>query len=145
MPAQDVQMQRQPPPSAIIPMETKMDRGGTETDRGGPLLLSAYLVSCPRQNFQPLATERLSGTCLTPPPTTPGKLSLLLSLQRDKMVTCAQHSGLFSSLASGTNDPKSDVSSRTQSKVLKPLEMGVSEAGLGPQYGLADTGIGCRA
>lgn len=63
----------------------EMDQGETETDWGGPLLLSAYLVSCPRQNFQPLATERLSGTCLTPPPTTLGKLSLLLSLQRDKV------------------------------------------------------------
>lgn len=120
-----------------------MDQGETETDWGGPLLLSAYLVSCPRQNFQPLATERLSGTCLTPPPTTLGKLPLLLSLQRDKMVTCTQHSGLFSSLASGTSDPKSGVSSRTQSKVLKPLEMRISEAGLSQQDGSADTGIGC--
>lgn len=63
------------------------------------------------------------------------------------MVTCAQHSGLLSSLASGTNDPKRDVSSRTQSQVLKPLEMGISEAELGQQVhlvGSADTGIGCR-
>lgn len=41
------------------------------------------------------------------------------------------------------NDPKSDVSSRTQSKVLKPLELRISEAGLSQQDGSADTGIGC--
>lgn len=113
--------------------------------RGGPLLLSAHLVSCPKQNLQPLAIERLFGTCLTPPPTILGKLSLLLSLQRDKMATCTQYGGLFSSLAIGTNDSKRGVSSRTQSKVLKPLETGISEAGLGQQDGSADTGIGCRS
>lgn len=65
--------------SAPIQMENRMDGVGC----------CFSLVSCLGQNIPLMAIERLIGTCLTPPTTSLGKLSLVLSPQS----SCSQPVG----------------------------------------------------